>query len=129
MCFHYDLTNEFDSLSWVKAKTQHQCYACNLIIEAKDLCEYAAGKCDGYFFSYYLCGSCCLTTYRIHLHEIIEGCREWQSWCPVDELHDYCRETNFERSTHHEGQRFIDWKREAKNLKRDAKIMKARVTS
>jgi hypothetical protein len=64
-----------------------------------------------------ICGACELTRFRIHCHELMEGCHESESWCPFGELRDYCHSADFEFSTHDEGREFLRWKmcnREAK---------------
>lgn len=57
-----------------------------------------------------VCGECDLTRFRIHLHELEEGCHESESWCPYGELRDYCCETDFEQSSREDGAKWINSK-------------------
>ncbi len=123
MCFDYDEYCEFSVVTLVKTRKAHVCCACSRKIGVGELAQSHSGKFDGNMFSDHLCGECHLTIYRIHFHELEEGCRDWESWCAPHDLFDYCHEAPFERSTFEEGQQFLAWEmRNRKQLKADKKL-------
>lgn len=121
MCFYHEGYSEFHTNSYVKARKGRRCEACSREIVVGELCHDNAGVFEGDWYNYKICGACALTQYRIHIEEIREGCHWHQSWCPWWDLIDYCGCKEFEMSTHEEGQRFVEWKREKGRLKKPAK--------
>ena len=121
MCFTYDEYPEMFAMATVKIRKDQVCAACSTKIERGQLATANSGKFDGHMFYYHVCGACELTTYRIHLHEIEEGCHWSTSWISPNDLHQYCRDTEFEISAKAEGQRFCAWKRQADKLRKESK--------
>ena len=111
MCFDYDDFSEFHNESLVRSRKQHPCEGCGSGCQAGHLAQYCTGKYDGNFYSYYICGACMLTIFRIHLHELEEGCSWHESWIRPYDLADYCIDAHFDKSSVAEGQAFMEWKK------------------
>lgn len=107
MCFDSADSSEFSDNAVVKCRVDHVCEECNSKIQRGDLAFYLTGKTEGEFYSMYLCGQCESTRFRIHEHEIAEGCMQYESWCPIGDLVEYCRDTGFDRETTETGQIYL----------------------
>lgn len=114
MCFdHYDDEYaEFYGERYVMCRKPHRCEECGRAIPSGELAMNRSGKFDGDMFSLYVCGACELTRYQIHLHEIEEGCKGDETWCPNGELLQYCHDTSFPRAEKLAGQEFLATKRD-----------------
>lgn len=121
MCFTYDDYAEFFSEAFVKVRKEQRCAACPTKIQRGELAKACSGKYEGSMFYYHVCGACELTTYRIHLHEIEEGCHWSESWICPEDLRQYCQDAEFELSSPEDGQRFCVWRREADKLRKERK--------
>ena len=122
MCFDNDDVAEFYEETVVKSRKPHRCEACNRVIPVGELALSFSGKHDGTFFSGHTCGECEATRFRIHRHELHEKCTWRESWCPLEELVNYCRDTGFRRSTHFVGQLYLTAQRN--RAKREADTRK-----
>mgnify|MGYP000084118037 FL=1 len=115
MCFYNDGPDVVCQVNAVvRTRKQHRCEECGAVIPKGDLAENVTGLCDGSWFSGYFCGACEKTRHTIHEHEIAEGCHWAESWCPVGELEDYCRESGIEMATAEEGRAFLASRRVTK---------------
>lgn len=123
MCFDHDGDfADFCGTAYPKVAKPHRCDECDRIIEAGHLAMNQSGKFDGSMFSTYTCGECELTRYQIHLHELEEGCKGQETWCPHGELLQYCFDTKFPRADFLAGQEYLTTKRaEAREQRRLAK--------
>lgn len=117
MCFHHDEYADCWSSKIRKARTDHSCESCYRKIQPGELCYFGSGIFDGNPFSLYVCGECMATRYRIHLHELERGCREYESWAKFDEIIEYCDERNFPRSDHKAGQAYMTEEKKLERLK------------
>lgn len=122
MCFDHDYYPEFSDWSVVKCRKPHQCEECGKTIPSGELAEHHTGQFDGEFFSTYLCGSCEATRHKVHKHELAEGCRGSETWCPVGELHEYCKDHEIEFATADEGRAFLRAKRDCDQARKAAAI-------
>lgn len=119
MCFdNDDYVADFGRDELRQARKPHQCEACRKVIAVGQLCRYSVVRFEGDFSALYMCGACVLTEYRIHLHEMQEGCGWSESWCPMDELASHCRDTGLEFASPQEGQKFLAWRRESHRLRK-----------
>ena len=111
MCFDYDEYPEFINKSIVKTRKPHRCDGCGKPIPVGDLAVNLAGKFDGEMFSDYACGSCELTSFRIHRHELKEGCSWHESWIAYSDISEHLHHTEMKRSSYPAGQRYLAFKR------------------
>ena len=98
MCFEYDGYNEFQSDSVVTARKAHRCYECRATIEPGDKYHYHTGKFDGRFFAFKVCRRCDYDRVRVVEHELAEGCRWDEAWCPIGGLSEYLSESGMGRT-------------------------------
>ena len=96
------------------ARKAHKCDGCSATIDPKSLYRYIFGIVEGDKFSYNICGICSLDQFKIHEREIEEGCDEYESWCPIEDLADYIKEKNLTQSSYLEGQKYLE-KRKVKS--------------
>lgn len=108
MCFYQDESPEFYSESIVRSRKPHRCGGCGRTIEARELCVSGSGKIEGHFYTFRTCGACDLDCYRIHIAELAEGCRDYESWCPPDELSEHLPEYGLDRSPKTLGERWLE---------------------
>ena len=118
MCFDYDETYDVYRESIVKTRKPHKCYCCDREIADNELAISFAGICSDGIDKGYVCGDCEATRFRIHLHEVHEGCRGYETWCAYGELDSYCRDTQFRRSTRFVGQLYLAAKKNRERAKR-----------
>lgn len=111
MCFDYGEYYDFYKEYVRKSRKLHLCSACGSRIECGDLYVDSSGGLNGSLMIAKLCGACEHTIYRIHLHEIKEGCSWSESWCGPEELMEYCSDSGTSRSTKDEGQAYLKIKR------------------
>ena len=108
MCFYYDETPDMYRQSITKARTPHKCDGCCHAIAPGDLYIRGDGLYDGKFYTLYECGRCNVDRYTIHIKELADGCREWESWPDLDGLVSYFDDYGIEdRASYESGQRWL----------------------
>lgn len=128
MCFDYD-DEPADAYTACtrKARTLHVCGGCYKPISPGMYYTAFSGIFDGSPFSGATCGSCELTRFCIHLHELIEGCGWHESWIKPSDINEYCRDSEFERSSQEDGQWHLkrNWEREKERMRAYRATLKA----
>lgn len=119
MCFDYDNTADAYTSCTRKARKPHRCDGCYKPIPSGDYYTAFSGIFEGSPFSGATCGSCELTRFRIHLQELHEGCGWHDSWIQPEDINDYCRDSEFERSSQEDGQWHLkrNWEREKERMR------------
>lgn len=119
MCFDYEEQYEFYTEKITKARKRHSCDGCCKGINPGELYKHGRGQYEGHFDTLRTCGACELDRYRIHVHELSEGCAGWQSWCVAQELGEALHYAEMECSSREFGQRYL------KRLLQERKTMSA----
>ena len=73
----------------VRIRKPRRCYECRREMPVGESARYVFCVTNGQSFSCYVCGKCETLRRKIHDHEISEGCKEHESWCPYGEVLDY----------------------------------------
>ena len=95
MCFVYDDYCEVYHKTIRKARKRHRCACGSHFIEPGEQYHNACGKFDGDWFEMKWCAKCHAVMQRIHDLEIERGCREHESWCSPDDLHEAVRDGDY----------------------------------
>lgn len=92
MCFYSDGYADFFNERFPTAKKPHTCEECGRRIEVGEVYRYASGVFDGDFWTFKGCADCERLRIAVHLYEVeVEGCDEFDSWCPMGSLMTYLR--------------------------------------
>lgn len=87
------MSGEFFSSRIVKTRKRHQCACCCRMIPKGFRAVFHQGKCDGEFYSYYLCNTCETLTDKYPEYVI----DEWEGWISNDVLQEYLGYLNLKR--------------------------------
>lgn len=121
MCFYdYGESAEFSTSEQVrKSRKQRRCDGCFNpdAIGRGELYSHQSGKFDGEFFTVIQCGACHRDRHAIHEAELARGCREYESWCHVDEIIEHLPEYSLTRSSREQGQAWLATKRNKEQTK------------
>ena len=94
MCFEYDGPNEFSNFKTVKAaRKEHRCDECGGVVAVGESYLNATWKIDGDLGSAKVCRRCEYDRFRVAEHELAEGCRGSEIWCPIFGLVEYLAES------------------------------------
>lgn len=107
MCFYYDDYPQLQSTELRTARKEHQCEGCNNRILHREIYQFTSGRFDGAFFSQRVCGACCLDIWLIHVRELADGCRRYESWCAAVDLSEYIMDSEMSRSSREDGQAWL----------------------
>jgi hypothetical protein len=92
MCFYSDAGTDFYSESFPIAAKVHRCGECPRTINPGDQYFRWSCKYDGEMQSDAMCLTCYVARVKVHQHELTEGCRWEESWCPGGGLSSYLGE-------------------------------------
>lgn len=111
MCFYGDETAEVFHAKTRTARKPHKCDCCCSDIATKDAYEYGSGIFDGDPFTFKSCGSCELLRWLIHVYELADGCRQYESWPPMDEeMFEAAKGRGIEVPSKTAGQRWLKYR-------------------
>lgn len=100
------------------ARKRHRCNVyCGHIIQCGELYVNTSGISEDGPFNDHYCGRCSLARQRIHEHELSVGCKWYQSWIAMEDIHEYLQETNQALPSFEEGQAWLAEKRKSEKEK------------
>ncbi len=111
MCFYGDETAEVYHSKIRRSRKSHRCDCCGSVILLGEIYEYGSGIFDGDPFCFKSCGSCELLRWLIHVYELADGCRQYESWAPMDEeLFEAAKDRGIEIPSKECGQRWLTYR-------------------
>jgi len=89
VCFDNDEQSDVWAESIVKARKRWHCDECSSGILPGEHYQRIGSLYDGRWSTLRTCARCFWDRARVYNLEISEGCKPWESWCPVGYLHEH----------------------------------------